>query len=165
MKPKPDWTSISHSDKVEVLRPLLAAGLPFSEISTRFDNASRSAVVGFCHRYGLHAHNAFGFELPPNRVGYHSPQRRSSDPKEAARVNNATHPATRAIVDEINASGFYLYDIAHVSGVSISTLSNWRSGRRNARPAMAGFVREALARLQDNPALRLYADRPLRRVA
>src|SRR5690606_14749578 len=97
---------------------------------------TKNAVLGFCYRIGLRHDNAHTFRLPDGMDGFHAavrtrrPQqlRGPNTYRKATAVNDATDPETRALVDEINASGFYAYDIAETAGISRGTITRWRAG-------------------------------------
>lgn len=166
---KPDWPTLTHGQRVDYLKPLLLDGFSYGRIATAFENATKNAVLGFCYRIGLRHDNAHSFALPAGREGFRAHVRKSgvqerrgsSTYREAVFLNEATDPETRAIVDEINASGFYTYDIAAVAGVNRNTITYWRRGKRKSQAFLRQCAREAIRRLQADPSLRLHPDRPL----
>lgn len=168
---KPDWPTLTHGERVAALKPLLLDGYYYWEIATAFENATKNAVLGFCYRIGLRRDNAHTFTLPAGRDGFRANVRKeketvargSNSYRSAVERNNATDTETHALIEEINASGFYTYDIADVAGVGRCTISNWRVGRYSARAFQRQCVREALARLRADPGLRLRSDRPVPR--
>ncbi len=60
-------------------------------------------------------------------------------------INNATDRATRALLDDITASGIPDMVLARTAGVGARTIPGWRRGR-TATPFLLECVREALTK-------------------
>lgn len=142
-----NWRTLTFGERVAVLKGFFAEGLSFPQMAERFDNATKNSVLGFCYRIGLNRVNHSVYELPEGWGGKvaRKPARRGPNTFRSAReVNNATDPATRAVVDAVNRSGQYTYVIAEAAGVDRRTISAWRRGRHTGSPFLLQCVREAV---------------------
>lgn len=82
MLKRPDWTELSPSQKLEMVKPLLVKGMTSTGIAARFENVTRNAIIGFCRRANL---------TLPNGV----PPRVRNERKERRETKISTRPLTR----------------------------------------------------------------------
>lgn len=66
---KPDWSKLPPHMKKDFILSFMRPGMKSCEIAACFDNASRSAVIGFCNRQDIKLPRANGRRDMPERNG------------------------------------------------------------------------------------------------
>lgn len=69
---KPDWSKLPPHMKRDFILSFMRPGMKSCEIAECFDNASRSAVIGFCNRQDIKLPRANGRRDMPERNGRQS---------------------------------------------------------------------------------------------
>lgn len=53
MLTKPDWKTLSFDERFDAVYAYAVAGQTGTQIAGKFQNVTRNAILGFCHRHGL----------------------------------------------------------------------------------------------------------------
>lgn len=80
---RPNWTELSRSQKLDLVKPLLVKGMTSSGIAAKFENVTRNAIIGFCRRSNLTLPNG----TPPKIMDERKKERR--------KTKVSTRPLTR----------------------------------------------------------------------
>lgn len=144
---------------------LYAQGLSAREIGER-TGKTRNAVLGYIWRYKARKgpvtvrSNVTNGEIADSMerhdgnltavarevgLGCSAIYRRGFRGKNQRGPNRATDPNTRALVEEIDASGLSDRFITIEVDMAFNNISSWRSGRHPARPFLAQCVRTVIA--------------------
>lgn len=145
---------------------LHAQGLSAREIGER-TGKTRNAVLGYIYRYRArkgppvtkrpdltdgvirsaldrNGHNLTATALELG-ISQNQLYRKGFRGKNLRGPNRAIDPDTRALIDEIEASGLRDRFITIEVDMAFNNISSWRSGRHSARPFLAQCVRTVIA--------------------
>ena len=126
------------------LEALHAQGLSYSEIAAHL-GISKNAVAGRIYRERV----AAGLVIPPFRPSRAKKATRRFLSRNRGR-NKAKDPATRRIIEMVNASRLYDHEIAEIAGITTATIRTWRAGTKVGKPVFISWVQEALEREEAN---------------
>ncbi|MDV2964555.1 GcrA family cell cycle regulator [Nitratireductor aquimarinus] len=123
MLTKPDWKTLSFDNRFDAVQSFAAAGLSGSQIAAKFQNVTRNAILGFCHRHGLALGRVVAGEPSVGNDG--RPNWKGLSPEEL-----------RARVGEMAAAGLTVSEIAQrFCKVSRSTVDRFCKINGIATPA------------------------------
>lgn len=147
------WSTMTRGERLTAIRRGYLAELSNRQIAAQL-GTTKNAVLALAWRWRLNADNARYWKETtprPSITRYDRIQKKKHDPvpiqvRRARLQNNAKDPASRRVIDAINAIPLSDNAIALKLGIVPNTISNWRRGAQRVVPFMQQCVNDFITK-------------------